>query len=137
MGLSDYSAERLLVYVNGQRITEWGEGAPITFTQARAKTTIKRGYGTKHVKSRVTDQGCGVKLNIIPGGRDAKKVKNIADSGVDIEIEVQVIGTDETHLMSEGVYQGYDPRERGADKPSDDGFLFDFAKDYSSLGGES
>lgn len=137
MALTDYSAERLLVYVDGIRITEWGEGAPLTITPARPKYTIKRGYGTKHVKSGVTDQGCSVKVNVMPGGQNAKDLQNKAKQQADHEIQIQVLGTTETHLMTEGVYQNYDPRERGADKPSDDGFIYDFAKDYSSLGGDS
>lgn len=126
MALPKYDPAKHLVYLNGKRITEWGEGDPIKTSPIRDKGVLKQGFGRSAVASRIETPGEELTLNIMPGTDDSAYASGLISADVDIEFEMQVVATGEAWIYSEGVYKTHEEFTRAGEKPSDDGYTYLF-----------
>lgn len=134
MALPKYDPSKHLAYLNGKRITEWGESDPIKTRPIRDKGTLKQGYGRSAVGSSIETPGAELTLNIMPGTKDSAYVSGLIEANVDIEFEMTVVATGELWFYSEGIYKTHEEFVRAGEKPSDDGYTFSFNLSEHKMG---
>ncbi len=129
MAFPQYDPSKHLAYLNGKRITSFGENEdPIKIRPLRDKGTIKQGFGDDAVGSSISRPGAEVELSIMPGTKDSATASGIANAGGVVEFQLKVIATGEYWIASEGLYKTHNEFGRGGSKPTDDGFIFMFNK---------
>lgn len=135
MALSNFSTDLSVVTVNGRRLQDWGETAtPYTDAPIDAKSQLRRGQGGSAVRLDRINPGRSVNLYVNPGSADAAFLQGLYNSGANISLTYQQIGTLETAVGTEGVMVNDGQRGRAGSSISDDQFIIEFNSWTASRG---
>lgn len=138
MSQANFSNDLTVVTVNGRQITAWGQAAnPYTDDPIDQRSTLVRGQASASMRLDRTNPGRRVTLSIMPGTPDAAFLKGLFNSGANITLSRQQIGTLEVAVGTEGVMINDGPVGRGGGTAvTDDQFIIEFNIWNASSGGE-
>ena len=127
MALNNYSTDLFVATVNGRVISDWGETAtPLTDEPIDPRAALRRGQGGNAVRLDRLNPGRRVTFNLNPGGQDSAYMQGLFNSGANIEVSLQQVGTLETAVGIEGVIVNDGPVGRGGATVTDDVFIAEF-----------
>lgn len=137
MPTRDYTTDKFVTTVNGRPITDWGEAAqPFTDEPIDAKRQLRRGRGGNALALGSPNPGRRVTLSLNPGGPDSAFLQGLFESGANVEITRQQIGTLEAAVGAEGIIVNDGPVGRGGNTVTDDVFIMEFNVWNGAKGGE-
>lgn len=137
MSTHDYTTNGFVTTVNGRPMTDWGEAAqPFTDEPIDPKRALRRGRGGNALKTGSSNPGRRVTLSFNPGGPDSAFMQGLFETGANVEISRQQIGTLEAAIGIEGVVVNDGPVGRGGTTITDDVFILEFNVWNAGKGGE-
>lgn len=136
MALTNFSTDRNVVTVNGRTINDWGDTAtPYTDAPIDAKSTLRRGQGGNAIRLDRINPGREVHLFINPGSPDSAYLQGLFNSGANITITREQIGTLDIATGTEGVATNDGTVGRAGSTISDDEYIYQFNAWTATKGG--
>ncbi len=137
MSLANYGNDSFVLTINGRQITDFGETAsPFQDAPIDPKRLLRRGQGGRAVRLERTNPGRTVNVYLNPGSPDSGYVQGLFNSGVNITMSMQQIGTLEAAIGTDGLITNDAAMNRGGTTISDDQYTFEFNVWNATKGGE-
>lgn len=137
MSLADYGNDSFVLVINGRQITDFGETAsPCQDAPIDPKRVLRRGQGGKAVRLERNNPGRTVNIYLNPGSPDSAYVQGLFNSGANITLSTQQIGTLEAAIGTDGIITNDASMNRGGTTISDDQYTFEFNVWNATKGGE-
>lgn len=136
MALTNFSTDLSVITVNGRRINDWGETAtPYTDAPIDPAAALRRGMGGNAVRLDRINPGREVHLYLNPGSPDSAYMQGLLNSGANITLTFEQVGTLEVATGTEGVMVNDGTRGRAGMTISDDEFIIQFNAWSGTRGG--
>lgn len=137
MALSDFSTATHVMTINGRRITDYGDTAtPVTDGPIDAKSQLRRGMGGNAIRLDRINPGREVHTFLNPGSSDSAYVQGLFNSGANITVTLEQVGTLDIATGTEGVIINDGTRGRAGTTISDDEYIMQFNTWIATKGGK-